>query len=122
MLNKDIVKEMYRLEVNQNITIWADSAEPKTIEEIRRNGFNIKPVSKGSDSINFGISILQEFQILVTQNSINAIKELRNYTWDKDKTGNKINKPVDAYNHLIDAFRYFAMMELKKKSTGWVIG
>lgn len=121
MLNKDIIKEMYRLGIDRNKTIWADSAEPKTIEEIKQNGFNIKAVSKGKDSINFGISILQEFGILVTQNSVNAIKEFRNYTWDKDKQGAKINKPIDAYNHLMDALRYFAMMEMKKKNSGWVL-
>ena len=121
MLNKDIVKEMIRLGIDRNLTIWADSAEPKTIEELRQSGFNIKPVSKGADSVNFGISILHEFEMLVTQNSVNAIKELRNYTWDKDKTGAKLNKPIDAYNHLLDALRYFAMMELKKKVTGWVL-
>lgn len=115
MLNKDIIRELDRLDISRNKTIWGDSAEPKTIEEIRRAGFNIKAVTKGTDSINFGIAILQGFQLLVTQNSTNLIKELRNYVWDKDKTGAKINKPVDAYNHGLDALRYFAMMELKRK-------
>jgi phage terminase large subunit len=115
MLNKDIIRELDRLEISRDKTIYGDSAEPKTIEEIKRAGFNIKPVTKGTDSINFGIAILQEFQILITQNSTNIIKELRNYVWDKDKAGTKINKPVDAYNHGIDALRYFAMMELKRK-------
>jgi phage terminase large subunit len=121
MLNKDIIKEMSNININRNVTIWADSAEPKTIEEIRQNGFNIKPVSKGADSINFGISILQEFELMVTQNSTNVIKEMRSYVWDKDKTGAKLNKPIDNYNHAMDALRYFAMMELKKKHTSWVL-
>jgi phage terminase large subunit len=121
MLNKDIIKEMSNININRNVTIWADSAEPKTIEEIRQNGFNIKPVSKGADSINFGISILQEFELMITQNSTNVIKEMRSYVWDKDKTGAKLNKPIDNYNHAMDALRYFAMMELKKKHTSWVL-
>jgi phage terminase large subunit len=121
MLNSDIIREMNSLGIDQRALIYADSAEPKTIEEIRRSGFNIHPTVKGADSINFGISILQEQSILVTSNSINLIKELRNYIWDKDKNGAKLNKPIDAYNHAIDSIRYFAMMALKKKASGFVI-
>jgi len=112
LLNSDIVKLMNQ---NRIMPIWADSAEPKSIEEIRRAGFNIKPVVKGADSINFGISVLQQKEILVTKSSINLIKELRNYSWDVDKTGKKLNKPIDSYNHAIDALRYFAMMQLAIK-------
>jgi phage terminase large subunit len=121
MLNSDIIREMNSLGIDQRALIYADSAEPKTIEEIRRSGFNIHPTVKGADSINFGISILQEQAILVSSNSINLIKELRNYIWDKDKNGAKLNKPIDAYNHAIDSIRYFAMMSLKKKASGFVI-
>ena len=114
MLNTDIIKVLNQNNVGQ-LVIWADSAEPKTIEEIRRSGFNIKPVEKGTDSIKFGLDTLQQYEILVTDNSTNIIKELRSYTWDTDKTGKTLNKPIDAYNHSIDALRYFAMMELKLK-------
>lgn len=112
LLNSDIVKLMNQ---NRIMPIWADSAEPKSIEEIRRAGFNIKPVVKGADSINFGISVLQQKEILITKSSVNLIKELRNYSWDVDKTGKKLNKPIDSYNHAIDALRYFAMMSLAIK-------
>ena len=112
LLNSDIVKLMNQ---NRIMPIWADSAEPKSIEEIRRAGFNIKPVVKGADSINFGISVLQQKEILITKSSTNLIKELRNYSWDVDKTGKKLNKPIDSYNHAIDALRYFAMMQLSIK-------
>jgi phage terminase large subunit len=115
MLNSDIIAEMNHLKVDKNANIYGDSAEPKTIEEIRRSGFNIRPTVKGSDSINFGISILQEQKIQVTASSVNLIKELRNYTWDTDKTGAKLNKPIDDWNHGIDAVRYFAMMKLKQQ-------
>ena len=121
LLNSDIIREMTRLGIDQRSLIYADSAEPKTIEEIRRSGFNIHPTVKGADSINFGISILQEQKVLVTSESVNLIKELRNYIWDKDKNGAKLNKPIDDWNHGIDAIRYFAMMALKKKSEGFVI-
>lgn len=99
LLNSDIIAEMKRLGVDPRAVIYADSAEPKTIEEIRRSGFNIKPTVKGTDSINFGISIMQEQEMKVTARSINLIKELRNYTWDKDKNGAKLNKPIDDWNH-----------------------
>ena len=91
---------------------YADSAEPKSIEEIRRSGKTIKGVTKGKDSINFGIQIMQRQEYLLTSNSVNLIKEFRNYTWDTDKQGNKINKPIDAFNHAIDAVRYHEMESL----------
>lgn len=115
MLNSDIIRSLNRVGIGKLDKIYADSAEPKSIEEIYRAGFNVKPVTKGADSIQFGIDILQNFEILVTKSSVNLIKELRVYTWDKDKTGKNINKPIDDFNHAIDAMRYLAMMELKRK-------
>jgi phage terminase large subunit len=120
MLNKDLIKSLFNLKVKDSV-IWADSAEPKTIEEIKRAGFNIKPVTKGQDSIKFGLDILQQHEILLTDNSVNLIKEFRSYTWDRDKTGKALNKPIDAFNHGIDALRYFAMMELNRKPKSWVL-
>lgn len=115
LLNQDIVNLMNENGVSEYHQIYGDSAEPKSIDEIYKYGFNIRPVIKGADSINFGISILQEYSFGVTERSVNLIKELRNYVWDTDKNGNKINKPIDSYNHAIDAMRYFAMMELRKE-------
>jgi phage terminase large subunit len=109
LLNSDIINLMSH---DKRLPIWADSAEPKSIEEIRRAGYNIKAVVKGADSINFGISVLQQRQMLITKSSVNLIKELRAYSWDVDKTGKKLNKPIDSMNHAIDALRYFAMMAL----------
>lgn len=95
---------------------FADSAEPKSIQEINNHGFTIKPVEKGSDSIRFGINIMQENHFQITKRSVEAIEELRNYCWDTDKTGKNLNRPIDAYNHCIDAMRYFEMMnKLKPK-------
>lgn len=112
MLNSDIAKEMKVLGVNGQI--FADSAEPKSIMEIKLHGFMIRPVKKGKDSIMFGLSILQDKAFSVTSRSINTINELRNYLWDTDKEGRPINKPIDNFNHSIDSMRYFAMMKLGK--------
>ena len=68
--------------------------------------------TKGADSIRFGLSLLQSRSLLVTKNSLNLIKELRSYVWDTDKTGAQLNKPIDNYNHAIDAMRYWAMMAI----------
>jgi phage terminase large subunit len=113
LLNTDIIRLMNQ---DKRLPIWADSAEPKSIEEIRRAGFNIKSVEKGKDSIVYGISVLQDKDILVTKSSVNLIKELRSYSWDTDKSGKKLNKPIDDFNHAIDALRYFAMMHFKNSN------
>jgi phage terminase large subunit len=105
LLNSDIIRHCKGLE-DKTVYITADSAEPKSIEEIKRAGIYIKAANKGKDSINHGIDILQQHDILITSKSVNLIKEFRNYTWDADKAGNKLNKPIDAYNHGIDALRY----------------
>ena len=78
-------------------------------------GVNIKPAKKGRDSINFGISILQQDDFFVTKNSQPLQTELKKYTYMKDREGNTMNVPIDAYNHAIDAMRYFAIMRLKKR-------
>jgi len=104
MLNSDIAKVL-----PNNIIIYADSSEPKSIDEIRRYGKMIKGVTKGKDSINYGIDIMQQQEYLVTSNSTNLIKEFRTYTWDKDKQGNKLNRPIDSNNHICDAVRYHEM-------------
>jgi len=95
--------------------IFADSAEPKSIAEIKRYGINIKGADKGKGSILYGISLLQEKDFTVTKRSINLIKELRNYRWATDKEGNTTNKPIDSWNHCIDAMRYVAIMLMQNK-------
>lgn len=96
--------------IKKGIQVYADSAEPKSIEEIRRHGINIKPVVKGSDSISFGIQTMQAQSYLITSNSRNIIKEFRSYSWDKDKTGKQLNTPIGFFNHAIDGIRYHEMM------------
>jgi len=111
LVNTEIAKK-----INKNVIVYADSSEPKSIEEIRRTGQKIKGVTKGKDSVNFGIQIMQSQNYLVTSNSINLIKELRTYCWDRDKTGKQLNKPIDNFNHTIDALRYHEMETLCKSS------
>ena len=94
--------------------IVADSAEPKSIQELQTYGLNIIGAVKGADSINHGIQLLQGETIKMTARSTNLIKEARNYSWDKDKFGNSVSKPIDTYNHCIDATRYVASSIIKK--------
>ena len=96
--------------ITTKLPCYCDSAEPKSISELKSYGVNAYPVTKGSDSINYGIQVIQENSYLVTQKSLNLINELRKYAWDKDKkTGAKLNKPIDSFNHGIDAWRYHEM-------------
>lgn len=104
MLNSDISKLL-----PSGVIIYADSAEPKSIAEIKRFGKMIKGVTKGKDSIHYGIDVMQRQDYLVTKSSTNLIKELRNYCWDTDKNGTRLKKPIDNYNHAIDALRYHEM-------------
>jgi phage terminase large subunit len=110
MLNSDIAKILPK-----HVPIYADSSEPKSIDEIKRYGVTIKGVTKGKDSINYGIDVIQQQEYLVTSNSINLIKELRSYCWDVDKNGIRLNKPIDKNNNAIDAFRYHEMETLGLK-------
>jgi phage terminase large subunit len=113
LINAELVKEYKRLNVNLGLPIWADKAEPKSIKEISGYGYRIAGADKGPDSVNFGIDLLQGYEMLVTAESTNLIAELRSYIWEKDKkTGLSTNAPQDANNHAIDAVRYFAVMAL----------
>lgn len=115
--NSEIAALMKEIGVNKNDNVVADSAEPKSIAEINSYGFRVIPADKGRDSISFGIDILQGLDIFyVTKQSINLIKELRSYVWARDKSGVTLNKPIDAFNHAIDAIRYFAMRFIALKS------
>lgn len=103
---KEVVKKKVRT-YPDSIEIIADSAEPKSIESIRRKGFiNIKGAEKGRDSVLTGIDTMQQFKLMVTKDSTNILKEIRNYQWVQTKDGEYINKPIDDWNHAIDAIRY----------------
>jgi phage terminase large subunit len=118
LTNQDIVTKLQEYEVDRYIEIIADSAEPKSIEEVRRAGFNIKPATKGPDSVLNGIDILKRKRLHVTKQSVNLINELNKYKWVTDKNGHKLNKPIDAFNHALDAVRYVALNKLKQSNAG----
>lgn len=121
LTNQDIANKLTEIGVDKYVEIIADSAEPKSIEEIRRFGFNIKPATKGPDSILNGIDILKRHRLHVTKQSVNIIKELNGYKWVTDKDGNKLNKPIDMFNHALDAVRYVALNRLTNKSASYNI-
>ena len=102
----------------RNMTIDAESADPRLIDEIHKRGARIYPVKKGTGSIEAGISRMQTFRIYVTARSLNVLKEFRNYTYAQDKEGRWLNIPIDAYNHAIDAVRYVVMSELMSVPRG----
>ena len=116
MVTNEIV-DMLKKAVSGNEERWADSSEPRLIEEIRRAGFNIKPVTKGKDSINFGIGVLQNYKIKIPKSCQNLINEFYSYEWETDRFGKILDRPVDFNNHLLDAARYVAMMKLSQKAT-----
>jgi phage terminase large subunit len=110
MLNSDIAKILPK-----HVPIYADSSEPKSIDEIKRYGITIKGVTKGKDSINYGIDVMQQQEYLVTSQSTNLIKELRAYCWDVDKQGTRLNTPIGTNDHAITAVRYHEMETLGLK-------
>ena len=116
LLNSDISNLLKSFEINE--IIYADSAEPKSIAELNSYGHNVLPVSKGRDSIVYGINLINQNKVYVTKRSKNLINELRNYIWMTDKSGMKLNKPIDAYNHAIDAMRYAITSQLENPNKG----
>lgn len=118
LTNQDIDKRMLAAGISKNTEIVADSAEPKSIEELRRLGWNITGAKKGGDSILNSIDILRRYRINVTRNSINLRKELSRYQWKTDTTGRPLNIPTDTWNHLIDPLRYVALNKLQISATG----
>ena len=107
MLNNEIADVIKELGYSKEVII-ADSAENKSIAEIRNRGVSrIIGAKKGANSILAGIQFLQQYDLVVDERCVKLIEELENYTWQKDrKTNEYINKPSDTYNHVIDASRY----------------
>lgn len=114
MLNDDIARKVTDMGYSKELII-ADSAEPKSIVDLRRYGLRrVKAAEKGPDSVKVGIQFIQQFSIYVHPSCTNFQIELSNYVWDKNKEGRAINRPVDEYNHLLDALRY-SMEPLRKR-------
>lgn len=116
--NKRIAEEIESMGYGKE-RITADSAEPKSIDELKSLGLRVKGAMKGKDSVKNGIQWIQDLEIIVHPRCVNFVTEISNYTWDKDKFGNKLNAPIDDFNHLMDAMRY----ALEKHITGdkWMI-
>jgi phage terminase large subunit len=117
MTNNDIGNFLKSIQFERKELI-CDSAEPKSIEELRRQGFNVQPAVKGADSINIGIDILKRYELCVTKRSTNLIKELRAYQWETDREGKLTGKPIDTMNHLIDPLRYVGLLRLNNRPSG----
>lgn len=106
LTNKDIVTEFEINDIPKTAEIYADSAEPKSIEEIKQAGYNIIPAVKGADSIRAGIKFILSKEVFYTENSSNLIYEKDNYTYALDGNKEPTDRPIDKYNHTKDAERY----------------
>lgn len=111
MRNTDIIENLKLDGVTRRTPIYADCAEPKSIADIKVAGFNVIPCDKNapvkSDKLKFQLQWMQGWKFFVTKDSVNLIRELRNYTWEKDRiSGEMTSCPIDKYNHLLDALRY----------------
>ena len=119
LTNQDIAQRLRELNITRQTEIIADSAEPKSIEELHRQNFNVKGAKKGADSINMGIDVLRRFKLHITKNSTNALNEFKYYKWLTDKNGHIVNKPAtNQQDHLIDAVRYVALNKLMTNHSG----
>ena len=110
LTNPDIIRKLESIIENKSDLIIADSAEPKSIEEIKRAGFNIHPCRKGKDSVKFGINAVKSYnKTHITADSVDLIKEKKSYKWKEDKDGNILDEPLKFHDHLMDAERYLVM-------------
>lgn len=114
LLNSDIAQRMAENNISKATEIFADAAEPKSVDEIGRKvyRYNVKPAYK-KDLLS-QIQFLQQFEVYVTTRSLNVIKESRQYKWKEDRDGNAVNEPIDAFNHAMDALRYAVFTALRK--------
>ena len=117
--NIRIAKYLTECNIPQSVEIVADSAEPKSISEIRSFGWLVEPAQKGNDSIRAGLSLLNRYRRHLTERSSSLISEYRNYRWMTDNEGLPLNIPCDRYNHAIDAQRYIALNKLSEKRRGF---
>jgi phage terminase large subunit len=116
LTNNDIADRYKSLNIIGDVI--ADSAEPKSIQELNNLGARVIGAEKGADSIKNSIDILKRYKINITKDSQNLLKELRTYKWLEDKTGNLGHKPIDYNNHAIDALRYVALNRLSHSNYG----
>lgn len=117
MLTGDIVAVLKK---HPRTKVISESADPRLIQEIYRAGINIHPVKKYPGSIMAGISKMLSYKICITKDSLNVIKEFKNYTYRQDKEGKWLNEPIDVYNHAIDAIRYVCLSELTQRQNAGI--
>ena len=124
MTNPMIVKRLIELGITPDIEVYCDSAEPKSIEELRNHGINALPAQKGAGSLSAGIDFVKSLKVFVLSSSSNIWKENKSYVWAQNRDGEFTNKPTDAWNHAKDAIRYGVYSKyggLKKKETKLII-
>lgn len=109
LTNSQIAKRLDR-----KYEVYADSAEPKSIEELKRLGLRVHPAQKGKDSIQFGINTLKQYNLHITARSYNLLKEQKLYKYKTESNGQPSNDPIDDFNHAWDAVRYYALTKLHK--------
>ena len=117
LVMNDIITALNKKDIDKTYEIWCDSSEPRSVEELYRSGFNAKPVKKGPDSIKFGISVMQNYNIHILKSSTNLVNEMYAYQYASDKYGYTTDNPESGLDHLLDAARYVAMMKLTQKAT-----
>jgi phage terminase large subunit len=109
LTNQDIARELKQYKSD----VFCDSAEPKSIEELKRAGLRAKATKKGADSIRAGLNILKQYELRITSRSINLLREQKQYKY-REKDGKTINEPIDSFNHAWDAIRYYAIIKLTR--------
>ena len=119
LTDNDIIAKFNANNINKTLRIYADSAQPSTIEEMRRSGYNVAPVSKKKDSVKHGLQIMKRSRIFVTKRSIGFIKQQKQYKYKMLSNGEYSNDPMDLNNHAMDAVRYYCLMNLSASMTGF---
>lgn len=117
-LNSDLYRILKEKNIHTRDNLYiADSAEPKSIAELRKYGLRVKGVKKGKDSINYGINLMKEHNLVVDESSINLIEEINNYKWATNRSGDSLSKPEDKWNHQLDSIRYVVMDRIEFNKT-----
>lgn len=116
LTNPQLIVELQRLIGDQRRPIYADCAEPKTIAEIKKAGFNVIPSVKGPNSVYDGIIFVKQQDIYITRDSLNLIKEKQSYKWREDKDGNVLDEPIGLNDHFMSAERYGICGHLDRKT------
>ena len=107
-----LTNDLIAKKLPKNVDVFADSAEPKSIADLRKYGIRVEATKKGADSILFGINTLKKYRLHITARSVNLLKEQKLYKYKTDNIGNPTNDPIDHYNHAWDAVRYYALSVL----------